>query len=156
MRPTLVVVLACVILGGVKWFLDAHSPISPARRQAEIVAASGEYTVELTTTFDAGPDEFGLDDVSSSPSLLVQLDGEEIMNRADTVLASDTPIIARANVIVGVNEFFVQASPLTSDLAPRSIRIRILRDGNPIADETIWPEPGDILQGTVSLEVSES
>lgn len=156
MRPVLVIVLACVILGGVKWFLDAHPPVAASVQQAEIVPAKGEYTVELTTTFDIGPDEFGLDDTSSVPSLLVQLNGEEVTHRADTIRASDSPFVFPAKVVIGVNEFFVQASPLSSELVPRSVRIRILRDGNALADETLWPEPGDIVQGTVSLEVPQS
>ena len=158
MRPALVAVLALVILGGVKWFLDSHAPVagngSPV---AQLISASGEYSVELTMTFDVGPDEFSLDDAGDAPTLLLQLNGKELLKRTDTVAATDSPIVLeKVDVAVGKNEFFIQASPSEMDeLKPRSIRVRVLQDGTVVANETIWPEAGDVLQGTVALEVTQ-
>ncbi len=156
MRPLLVVVIAVVTLGGVKWFIDSYDPPGANENPLQMIEASGDYSVELTTTFDAGPDEFSLDDVGDAPSLLVQLNGEEIFRKMGTLTAAETPLTLDevSGVVVGQNEFFVQASPADVDSPqPRSVRVRILQDGIAVATATLWPELGDIVQGTLGLEV---
>lgn len=159
MRLVLVAVLTIGLLVGTKWFLGANaSQHNHDHAGVLLIQASGEYTVDVTLTFDAGPDEFSLEDVGDAPSLVVQMNGGEVLRRTETILAAESPlqIPAIEGVIVGTNEFFVQASPSDmSSLQPLSARVRIQRDGNVVADQTIWSEGGDILQGTVSLEVTE-
>jgi hypothetical protein len=159
MRPALVLVLAFLILGGVKWFLGAHElPAGVQGSGLQLIQASDEYAVELTLTFDVGPDEFSLEPVEDAPSLLVQLNGGELLKETDRIAAVDSPILLNAvqGLVVGENEFYVQASPSGGDaLAPRSIRIRVLQGGNVVADDSMWAEPGDLVQGTVKLKVTQ-
>ena len=57
-------------------------------------------------------------------------------------------------MVAGQNEFFVQAAPQdTTTARARAVRVRILRDGNPLADETLWSEPGEVVQGAVLVHV---
>lgn len=158
MRPVLVIVLATAILGGMQVFLNANRPVAADQHEGlKLIQASGEYAVDVTLTFEAGPDEFAIDAAGDAPSLLVQMNGNELLRRTDTISTDESPIqiLGIEGVVVGKNEFFVQASPSDqSSLAAMSARIRITQDGNPVADETIWADGGDILQGTVQLEVA--
>lgn len=157
MRPLIVVILAVLVLSGTKWLIDFNAAASAGRQHGELqlIQAPGETYIEVTMTFDVGPDEFALDLVDA-PSLLVNMNGREVLLRTDSISAFESPIVVGPieGVIVGINEFFVQASPSSLDeLKPRAIRVRIIRDGNTMADKSIWPALGDIVQGTVSLEV---
>ena len=158
MRPLMVIVLTITLFGGMKWFLHKSAVSSGEHSHAgvQLIQASGAYGIDLSITFDAGPDEFALSDVSDAPSLLVQMNGEEVLRRTDTVSADQSPIQIPSvkGVVVGTNEFFIQASPSDmSSLTPGSARIRITRDGHVVSDKTIWSEAGEILQGTAVLEV---
>ena len=150
MRPLLVAVIAVGVLGGVKWFLDSYQPPGAgANRGAQLIEATGDYAVELTLTFDVGPDEFSLEDEADAPSLLVQQNGKELMKRTEIVSAADSPLVIESveGVVEGANEFYVQASPSEIDsLQPRSVRVRVLRDGSSVATETLWPDLGDVVQ----------
>ena len=56
----------------------------------------------------------------------------------------------------GVNSFFVRCTPSASegDVA-RALRLRVLRDGDPIADSTLWSAPGAPCEGVVEVKVPE-
>ncbi len=57
-------------------------------------------------------------------------------------------------MVTGRNEFFIRAIPQDStNPIARAIRVRILRDGQPLTDETLWSEPGDVVEGAVVVEV---
>ena len=158
MRPLFAIIIAVCILGGVKLFIDSE-PTRDTRDHVHFQAdqSTKNYDVELTLTFDAGPDEFSLSSDGDAPSVLLQLNGKEVLKRTDTVAATDSPIVLQNvdGVTVGINEFYVQASPTEDDLKPRSLRIRILQGGNVVAEEALWPEASAIVQGTVSMEVSQ-
>ena len=158
MRPFLVVLLTVAVLGGTKWFIDSHQPVDDGP-SLQLIQAPGDFTVEVTLSFDAGPDEFSLDE-TDAPSLLLQLNGVEVLRRADTIPAEESPLRIQSvdGLVVGRNEFYLEVSPAdTSSIQPRAVRVRVFKDGTPIAKETLWPEPGDVIQGTIALEVvSES
>lgn len=160
MRPILVFAIACVILGGVRIFLDDanESVVSAAPRQTP-EASVAKFDVELSLTFDAGPDAFALDANEMAPSLLVQLNGKEILRRTGPVNEAECPIVVSEvpNVTVGRNELYIEATPAeTASVAgPVALRVRILNQGRVVADESLWSEFNSLIQGTVALEVSE-
>lgn len=154
MRPFLVIFLAIAVLGGTKWFIDSDPPVQDGPG-LQLIQAPGDFAVEITISFDAGPDEFSLD-TTDAPSLLLQLNGNELLRRTDTISAEASPLRIPSvdGIVVGRNEFYVEVSPAdTSSIQPRAVRVRILRDGTPVAKETLWPETGDVVQGTVALDV---
>jgi hypothetical protein len=58
------------------------------------------------------------------------------------------------DVRVGRNEVFVQANPPEAALSrTHAVRLRVLRDGEPVAERTFWTEPGTPLSERFSLEV---
>lgn len=156
MRPLLVLILTVGLLAGTKWFLALSATDALANAEIVLIPAPGEYSVDLTLSFDAGPDEFSLD-VDDAPSLIVQLNGEEVLKRTDTVSASDSPVVLEnvSGVVVGTNEFYLQASPSELGIISTCIRVRVLRDGAMVAEDTLWSEPGEAIQGVVRMEVSQ-
>lgn len=159
MRPIIVVIFAVVILGGVDLFLRSHAAPDSGlpSPDAMVIAATGEFEIELTLTCDLGADAFSLDDVSDAPSLLMRLNGQELVSRTDHVAASETPLRIGPveGMTAGVNELYVQASPTELDIdRPCSIRIRVMQDGSAVAEKSIWPVAGSIVQDTLLVEVN--
>ena len=153
MRPLLALLVAGSILGGLQLYMQFRP--QPKRVVHDVEqSAAGRFTVEITLTFDAGPDAFALDP-SSAPAVLLQLRGTDVVRRTDSIAAGEQ---VRADhvqgIVTGKNEFFVQATPQDGVAAvARAVRVRILRDGNPVADETLWAEPGEVVQGAVMVDV---
>ena len=153
MRPLLALSVASLILGGL-WLYMTFRP-QPALAIAEPeTAAEGRVDIELTLTFDAGPDAFALD-VTDAPTLLVQLRGKDVLRRTDPILAgAQLRVEAVSGLVTGINEFFVQATPQdTAAPVARAVRVRILRNGYPMAEQTLWSEPGELVQGVVVVEI---
>lgn len=159
MRPLFVLILSISILLGMNWFLGLNPNVAAdhSHQVAKVIEAPGEFSIDVTLSFDAGPDQFALDVQEDAPSLLVQMNGNELLKRTGNLSASESPIELRSidGINVGNNDFYVQASPSDMTLRSSSVRIRVLRDGAVIADKTIWSEPGEIVQGSLRLEVPE-
>ncbi len=81
MRPLLALILAVVILGGLQLYMVF-------RPQPKVVAvdyeqtATGKFTVDVTLTFDAGPDAFALDP-TTAPVVLLQLRGRDLVRHTE-------------------------------------------------------------------------
>jgi hypothetical protein len=154
MRPLLALIVAGAILGGLQLYMRTRP--QPAGRQAGVAEhmAEGHFSVELTLTFDAGPDAFAVD-LADAAALLVRLRGREILRRSEAIAAGQQLRVDDvAGVVSGHNEFYVQATPRDAVAAvSRAVRVRILRDGHPIADQTLWAEPGEVVQGAIVVDV---
>ena len=157
MRPALAVILVAAILGGLQGYMSLRDRLGPPPAQEVETSAAGIFTLDLTLTFDAGPDPFALD-VDNAPSLLVEFRGQEMLRETGNVPAGQPIVIAPVrDVVQGKNEFFVKAVPADSNAdVSRAVRVRILRDGQPISDSTLWSEPGLPVQGKVDLVVPAS
>ena len=158
MRPVLALVLTVAILGGMQLFMASQRGAGhDHHRGANVIRGAGEYSVELTLTFDAGKDEFGLDAEGDAPSVLLQLHGQTLLQRIDHVPSSATLEVKPVEgIVVGENEFYLQVAPADLlSLVPRAARIRVLRDGIPLAERTLWSSPGEIVQGILAIQVSE-
>jgi hypothetical protein len=152
-RPVFALLVAVIILGGLQLYMTIRPQPSGRMAAQDELAARGRFSVEITLTFDAGPDAFSLD-VSDAPAVLVQLRGVDLLRRQEEVLAGDQVVIDDVSGLVeGKNEFFVQATPSEVAHVARAVRVRVLRDGIPLADETLWAEPSEIVRGAVVVEV---
>lgn len=156
MRPLLAFLTIVVILGGLQLYMRNR----PSRPEAALLiaetAAQGQYSLDITLTFDAGPDPFALDP-DAAPSLLVLLRGAEVLRREDAVATGAVITVSDVQGLVqGANEFFVVAAPQDrSQPVARAVRVRVLRNGQPLAEQTIWSEPGEIVEGTVVVEIPD-
>lgn len=157
MRPLLVILLAVVVFGGMQLLMVMHAADGPSVTfEGPLNRGQGQFKVEVVLTFVAGPDAFSLDRVEDAPSVLVQLDGREIYRTTERV-GGDEPIVIDPvdGIVVGTNQFFVRASPSDQALSYRAIGIRVFRDDIQIAERVVLAEPGMVVQGTLSVEVTE-
>lgn len=156
MRLVFAALIWIAVTGGLQWYmteLKAAAPEAPAIfRQA---AAEASYDLEITPTFSAEADPFALNTgPEKDPGLSVRLSGVEVLHDpggapGETVVLRDVP-----GLKAGLNEFHVSASP-PPDVPPggAAVRVRLLRDGLPVAETTFWNDAGTV-SGTfrVTLE----
>jgi hypothetical protein len=172
MRPFFALIVVLTTLGSVALYCYFVETL-PARPSSEdvLLVAEGKFNVEITLTFDANADTAFVIDPTS---VLVSLEGRNLINSSEAFTAG-RPVIAEdvAAVKVGPNEFWVEVH--AGDAADegrdsfsigldetageekvavaRAVRVRILRDGIPIAEQTLWSEPGEPVEGKVSVVV---
>lgn len=155
MRPLLVLVLALAIFGTLAVYERFVATLPPPERSTvELPEATGQFSLELTLSCDAAKDEFGLDD---DPAVVVRMAGEELI-RVDQAAAADESLRADdvAGIVAGRNAVFLRVVPAPDFIAlPCAARLRVLRDENVIAENTLWSQPGGVIAGEVMLEVSE-
>lgn len=153
MRPFFAILVVVTILGGMQAYMTYRPRPQAASAVIQETSARGSFSVEVTPSFDAGPDQFALE-LDDAPSLIVQFRGKEILSHRDAIDAGTAVTVDDVSgLVVGGNEFFVRATPATLNDISLAIRIRILRDGSPLADQTLWSEPGEAPQGTVVIDV---
>jgi hypothetical protein len=160
MRPLLALLLCLAILGIVGGYLRLSEELRQRTAQGQeahhVEIAAGKFSVEVTLTFDAGgASAFALEPTEET-SLLVLFQGRELIRSKEPVAAGAAVRVEDIQGIAsGKNEFYLEAHP--SDQAPpiaHAVRVRVLRDGHPIADETLWSEPGLPVRGTVRLDAA--
>ena len=155
MRPVFALLVAISILGGIKFYMEVRPRSQPVSVEIQQRMAKGQFAVEVTLSFDAGPDPFALD-VSDAPSVLVRLAGADVLRRQDNVPAGQLLRVDDVTgVVAGDNEFLIQATPQAGADRAHALRVRVLRDGNPIAQSTLWSEPGDPVAGVIVVDVPD-
>jgi hypothetical protein len=163
MRPVYAVLVWVVILGGLWVYTEARDHFDrPTTTAVEIQRAPGKYELELTPTFEAvgGVDPFALE-TTAKPAIIAKLNGREIARFEQTAAAGIprrfTWNTSEAPVQFGKNEVYVELSSPAGDAnAFRGVRVRLLRDDAPIADEMLWSQPGAPVQGAVALDLADT
>lgn len=155
MRPFAAILLAVLIFGSVKAYTlfenSLPSPVDPSRAPDR---AAGRFSIDVTLTFDAAPDDFALE----PHSVLIELQGRELFRSRERMPAG-SPIVLEdvEGIVEGVNSFFVKVAPADSDFtSQRAVRVRVLRDGMPISAETLWSDPGAAVEGIVNVQVEHT
>jgi hypothetical protein len=155
MRPLLALVISAGILFGVYSYLRFAQSLRGTTEAAVVdVAATGKYSAEITLTFDAQADEFALSPVS----LVLKRQDQVLLSREGLVPAGEPLVVENIpGIVEGENELYFECVPKDDgrQLA-RAVRIRLLRDGAVVADQTLWAEAGLVPQGTVMLKVEGS
>jgi hypothetical protein len=158
MRPLLALALTLGIfaaVGGYLRFAEHTQRRAPASQEHEAAVAAGAFDVEITLTFDAGADAAFSLDPTQATALRVEFRGRELLRREQPV-AAGTPLHLEKvkGITPGANEFFIEAQPANQSLGvAHAVRVRVLRDSNPIADQTLWSDPGLPVRGAVSVEI---
>ena len=150
MRPVLALALACGILGLVQSYMvfQRTAPRAQAAVLPVAIRAEGRFEIEATLTFDAAPDDF---DVRPASLEIRQVD-EELL-RLDTPLPAGETVRIEAELENGFNEFYVRAWPADNASKERAMRVRVLRDGVAVAEQTLWSQPGEPVEGPIRLEI---
>jgi hypothetical protein len=132
-----------------------RSAATPGRQEA--TAAEGKFSLEVTLSFDAGADSAFSLDPTRSTAVRVEFRGRELL-RIDEPVAAGTPLRIDdvEGIVPGPNEFYIEAHPANQGLpVAHAARARVFRDSHPIADETLWSEPGLPVQGVLRVDVPE-
>jgi hypothetical protein len=145
MRPLAAILVWVIVLGGVALFMHARKDLA-ANGTASERAAEGHFAVDVTVSFSAEADPFALDasDESGGLALLLRVNGQDVLRRSDRITAGEPLRIEPVpGIVIGENEFYLEANP-PLDQAGRehAIRVRVLHDGQPIAEQTFWSSPG--------------
>ena len=161
MRPFLAIVVAVIILGGLHLYMRTRVYDVPPIQIHEHFAP-GIYSLDVTLTFRADRDPFAYD-LENEPTVLVSFRGQDLLRMTEPVEAF-TPLTVDGidDVVVGedaqsgANEFFFRMTHDGQQQMDRGVRFRIYRDGELVADETDWSEPGQEVSGTIALVVAKS
>jgi hypothetical protein len=161
MRPLLALLLSLTIFGAVAGYLSfaRHLQEQTTRQHDDRPApvAQGKFSVEITLSFDAGAQTAFSLDPTQAAALRVVFQGRDLLQLESPVAAGTVRVEDVPGIAAGANEFFIEAQPaaLESQIA-RAVRVRVFRDENPVADQTLWSEPGLPVRGTVRIDVPES
>lgn len=162
MRPFLAVAVWVVILGGLFVYSRARHLIVPAPEPAKTIKPlPGKFSLELTPTYDVpAGDDFATEASNKSDPIVLKLNGHEIFRRS-TPAPGGIPIpitwdTELSPVNEGENEFFVSANPSDATyLGAPAVRVQLLRDGEEVAEETLWGGEGHRVEGRVYLVFPE-
>jgi len=152
MRPLIALAIVVLVFGSVEAYMLFQDSLPVADVAESVVEhAGGKFSVELTLTFDAAPDGFALEPVSA----LVQFDGKDLFRSAERIAAGTSIVIDNVkDILAGKNDFYVKivAADERFDLQ-HAVRLRVLRNGAPIAEHTLWSDPGEPVEGVVRVDV---
>jgi hypothetical protein len=154
MRPILAIVISAGILLGVHSYLRLAQSLRGKPAAEEESAASGKYSADITLTFDAQADEFALEPVS----LFFKRQDQVLLKREGFIPAGEPLAVENIpGIVEGENEFYFECVPKEDgkQLA-RAVRVRLFHDGAPVAEQTLWAEPGMVPHGAVVLKVQRS
>ncbi len=157
MRPVLAILIWVVLVGGLTAHMHARQKSNPAVSH-EVHEATGVLTLEVTPTFDMEPDPFALqtDTQSAAPALLLRVNGKEVLRRTERV-ERGMPIRVEPvpALIQGHNEIYLEANP-PLEQADRSmaVRVRVFRDGQPVADQSVWSDAGSRIATAFPVEIA--
>jgi hypothetical protein len=155
-RLVITAVIWVALLGGLSLYMHGREP-AVAVEEFTFREAEGSYSIDVTTGFAVEPDPFALqaEEGAQPAALTVQVNGEQILRETERV-PQGAPIRVEdvTGLIAGVNEFYVEANPpLDASQQAHALRIRVLRDGTPLAERTFWSEPGGRIAETFELTV---
>ena len=154
MRPLLAILVAVVILGGLQAYMRWRPRPQTTRVDPVTRIAGGNFDLEVALTFAAGPDPFALD-LDAAESVVITLAGRDLLRETSPIAAGETLRVRDIKgIVAGPNEFHVRAfaQQENADLI-RGLRVRLLRDNLPIAEQSLWSEPGQPVEGAILVDV---
>lgn len=158
-RIAAVLFLWIVVFGGLNLYMKRFE----ARQSANVpvfrqVQSESFYALEVTATFKVQPDPFSLrTENSSDPAALsVRIGEREILRRAEVEAGVPVRVKPVPSMVLGTNEFFVEANmPLELTGKNLALQIKLIRDGLPVAEKTMWSEGGNRIAGTFSVNLDK-
>ena len=158
MRPLLAIILTVAVIGGLNLYMRHRGRQWVASPLTVENFAPGIYALDLTFTFRAQRDAFALKD---DPIVRVKFRGADVLLANKPVDAGEILHVEPIENIVtghdeasGVNEFYYEILTGDTDTAiARCVRLRVFRDGQIMADQSAWSDPGEPVRGTLRLAV---
>lgn len=165
-RPLLAALLIVGILGGMAIYTSFLERLrAQARADAGLregiheVAATGQYSLEVTLTFDAAPDEFSA--FPNPASVLVQRSAVPPVDllRITKPVAAGTPIRVEnvQGLVLGENRLIVSAFP--ADIASTrelALRLRVFQGTQVIGETSVWSSLGQLDSTELIVDLKEA
>lgn len=156
MRPLLAIAVWVILVGGLSWYMQTRQEVA-AVQSFQPTALETRLTLEITPSFAMEPDPFALqvDERDRAVALLVRLNGRDVLKKTEKLTDGSRIVVDDIQGLVeGRSEFYVEAYPLLSEASQsHAVRIRVKREGQTIAERTLWSEPGSRIAATFSLEI---
>jgi len=155
MRLILTAVIWLVVLGGLNLFTGIRH--QRATGEGPVFAeAEGAFTLEVSASFGGEKDPFALNiGEEESHALRILLLGEEVFAGSEFKANELFVIEDVEGLIEGRNEFFIEASPPSGAYNQvHALRLRVLRDGVPVDQYTLWSEPGERIAGACEIDLT--
>lgn len=140
MRPILAILLSSFLIGGVYSYLSFSNSVRRPPLTIEVIAAEGNYTLEIERTFRCFPDP-----ILEEPSLTVLFGSNEIYKREDEVPIEERITIGPIEGIeAGENEFLISATmdTLSNDSSFGVLKVTVFRDETPLVSKMFASESG--------------
>ncbi|MGO8878189.1 MAG: hypothetical protein ACLQMS_01580 [Desulfomonilaceae bacterium] len=146
-------------MGGLSLYMHTRE-VAQAQKTFEMNERSspeGTFGLDITLSFTAQPDSFEVKthETDKPTSLIVRLNGKEILRRYDEV-AAGIPVLVEPvkGLVAGVNEFYVESSTPSGE-APRAqaVRLRCFQDGKELTEHTYWTEVCTNISATFSINL---
>lgn len=158
MRIVFAMLINIAFIGGLALYMshrDKSVMANPALLQKTQIAKK-KYRLEITPAFVLQPDRFAIQDNSQKPALLsVRMGSNEILRRTESVEPGKSITVNVSGFVEGDNELYIQASPPTDDRY-HALRVRILQDGQSMADTTFWAEPGMLISDAFYFHIGST
>jgi hypothetical protein len=182
MRILAAILIAVIVLGGTGLYIRFSESIAPPPIDMREEAADGSYSVDFTLTFDvdsnvfAGFEEYAFrarlaDTVllesneripAGKPLRIDNVDGIKVGRNEIWVYASPAKEtvknLSEQNAFIGFDDTNASVAPDENDnsqfAVDRAIRVRISRDGEVVAEKTLWSQDNQAVQGTIELLVA--
>lgn len=158
MRPLAAVAIWVVLIGGLAFYTYVREEPAPAISD-EVEEVRGQFSLRVTATFVQEPDPFALRvDDRHPPSLLVRINGREVVRRTETI-AAGAPIVVEQvkGFLEGGNEFYLESNPpLALAGLPQAVRVEVFQNRQLILERCIWAEPGWKVAATFGIRIAPS
>lgn len=153
MRFVLAALVWLVMLGGLGLFVAQRDryAFAPQEAPARQLAPGEELSLEITTTFSPQADPFALEgDEGGGAPLVVRNAARELFRGEGMEPGIPFRVHPIPGLSEGLNEIFLRAKPpLAESEKNHAVRVRILRDGEVVADQTLWGTGGAGIAGNI-------
>lgn len=145
-----------VIIGGMYTYMSKRDAVRMAVEPPAVLDSRVDklLTVEITPTFSVEGDPFALQlEENTGSGFELKLNGETIPLQLAPVRGEVIRIDSLSGVRKGHNEVYVKGAPPVSEShLENGIRVKVMEDGQVIADKTIWSSDGALASGTVFFD----
>jgi hypothetical protein len=156
MRLAVAALIWVVLVGGLATYMAYRNQGAVTHSQM-LVQARGAFAVEVTPTFDLEPDPFALqtNDSGTAPALLLKINGTEVAKRSHRIQRGIPLVFERVpSLTQGSNEVYLEANPpLEEANRALAVRVRVLRDGQPIVERSFWSDMGSKISATFDVKI---
>ncbi len=160
MRFLLCFIIWVVFVGGLYAYTEQRDRGVVPKSAVAIVAEKTRerISIELTPTFSVEADPFALQTQEQKAPFDLRLNAMPVdianlsISRGQTLFIRDLEVALSDH-----NELFIKASPpLAESHLTHGIRIRLLKQDQVLADQTIWSSGGGLVSGTVPFKLPAS